>query len=81
MCLSDANVNNVERCPGNEDEWNARAKEVNCSQKEESDGKAEYHCVINQTVMEFVEVCKPSKPILGMGNARWYYIKNFRMKL
>lgn len=66
MCLSDAYMKNVERCPRNHDEWNARAIEINCSQTEESDEKDEYHCVINQTKTIFVELCAPSVSIVGL---------------
>ena len=66
MCLSDANVNNVERCPRNKDEWNARAKEINCSKTEESNEKDKYHCVLNETHKVFVELCAPSVSIVGM---------------
>lgn len=58
----------MNRCPGNEQEWKIREKELNCQslhQSNDSKTKLLYHCVLNAEGTELIEVCAPSKRIRG----------------
>ena len=62
MDLACHKVHVVKMCPRNVDEWNARAKALDCPKTKEND---EYHCVIDATGMKFIELCAPSVLISG----------------
>ena len=62
MDQSCQNVHLVQSCPRNIDEWLARAKSLNCRVTLKNDV---YHCVLNASGSELVELCAPSRNIQG----------------
>ena len=62
---SAATITVVEFCPRTPKEFVNRISEKGCFNLEHNCRSFEYHCVINEWMTEIIEVCAPSKIIVG----------------